>query len=385
MKNVLFFLFILFIVSACGSDENRQSDSSSLQMHAVDSVKIDFLGNLILQDVDEKLERVLFYNMSKNEMVLANFEGEILWEKSWEGDSPNSHGGLVSPAKFNGDQIFVIGRKGYTYYDINGNLLTQKALPANYRTFFTSFNQRGIAEEWRDKYYTVYFDRGSFQTNEAEYYTNLKVMGEFDPESEVLRTFVNFPAGSKFINGRAYEVPNMMPVYARVGQYIWMVFFSDTKLYKFDLNNDFELLETKALSHLSFYETKGVELSAKDPRAIIFTDNDGQNSILKTDGNYLLMGYVPGLNESDRDMRESLRVPDKKEELQAFEKQLAKRNVPSWIVYDLNGEKLSEFPNTLNMNFFHLIGKSGHFYTLRNPRTDEEEDFFMLYKLKIAE
>ena len=154
------FLFTLWAF-ACGTEKNRinsEIEKKADFFEKLDSVRIDYLGNLTVHDLSPVSKTVLFEEGGAydQEIILADFDGTIINSFSKFGDMPDTYGGLLSSMRLlDGDSILVYGSNGFLTYDFKGNMLSRVKLvdfdPPNYSPIFTGHGM----EKLRDRYLYV--------------------------------------------------------------------------------------------------------------------------------------------------------------------------------------------------------------------------------------
>lgn len=103
----------------------------SASFEILDSVRIDYLGNCTIHDIDPTSKIIIFEEGGpySQEIVLANFDGEIINQFSKFGDMPDTYGKLIVPFKLvDGNSFLVYGYNGFMTYDFKGNLMSKVKL-----------------------------------------------------------------------------------------------------------------------------------------------------------------------------------------------------------------------------------------------------------------
>jgi len=375
----------LFSCSKSTKDQNVQivDSSKATKITLIDSIRIDYLGTLALLDVSEDHKKIMLYDRATSKIVLSDMQGSILNELELEGDSPNSYGRMLGPGRFTSEgNIFIIGMRGFFTYSLDGEVLSSKKLPENYRTFMTSTNQSTTPLSHNGKFINTYFDFKGKEKNQAEYYQQLTLMTEFDTVENTHTPFLNIPAESKLRDGLGYEISDFQPSYTIHNNKLLVTLGAEAKLYEFDLTTR-ELLLSRELNYQSFYPTKGEELSKKQPGSIVFSTGEGlTRNIISTDKNILLF-YYPGFNQMDKDRVEELKSKKDNDGLSALYKELDKKYLNRIHILDKEGNFLSDVENEHDFNIFSGLAKGQDIWIMKNINMEEEEDYFTIYKARV--
>lgn len=193
------FLFTLWAF-ACGTEKNHRINSEiekeAVFFEKLDSVHIDYLGNLTVHDLSPVSKTVLFEDGGAyyQEIILADFDGTIINSFSKFGDMPDTYGGLLSSMRLlDGDSILVYGSNGFLTYDFKGNMLSRVKLvdfdPANYSPIFTGHGM----EKLRDRYLYVNqsFPPGK-DYSDNNLYTDMYLLNWLDPKTGKKNPLFNF-------------------------------------------------------------------------------------------------------------------------------------------------------------------------------------------------
>lgn len=95
--NNLLLLFLVLVLSSCGSGEKVERDvshSGEVAFDFLDSVVVESLSELYVSDKDEKTGRLLLNEKEMGEFYLTDLKGQIISRFSLKGEGPNQ---LLSP------------------------------------------------------------------------------------------------------------------------------------------------------------------------------------------------------------------------------------------------------------------------------------------------
>jgi hypothetical protein len=135
MKKLTLSLLSLIVMAtflfSCGGNESTAeepalSDASELTFEIVDSLAIDYLGQLAFCDITPDGSKVLLYDRQRGAFLVCNKAGETLHSFNKSGETPDFPGMLSSnPVFFGNDQILGSGRNSLYFYDFDGNLVNK--------------------------------------------------------------------------------------------------------------------------------------------------------------------------------------------------------------------------------------------------------------------
>lgn len=123
IKYALIILLSATVFSCREKSEKQEVASDNIQVSFVklDSVQIDYVGNLIVHDLSPASRTVLFEERGEysQEIILADFDGKIISSFSKFGDMPDTYGILLSSMRLLDDNSFLVyGSNGFLTYDL---------------------------------------------------------------------------------------------------------------------------------------------------------------------------------------------------------------------------------------------------------------------------
>lgn len=262
-RSVLSLLLIAFSIILCllscgpkeGDSVEIQSVEPSLQI--VDSIKVDFLGNLKVVDYHEAKGLWLAIDTYTYDLLLFDISGAIRHRINKPERGSETDYGVISGASFIGDDKLLISSYmyGLTLIDFDGLFLERIALPFRPAVIPTRMDQAGIIlndgkwlvdikgrfnplNEWRDKYPNPLLEL-------------------FDPESGSFSPVIVLPEDSKNRNFN-YNWGN---AFASLGERILFIAQNDPTLFVYQrAGTELSFEKSIPLQPISFFEAKREEV-----------------------------------------------------------------------------------------------------------------------------
>lgn len=129
----MFFLGVLiFVILGCNSSDRESQDyASNYSIEIVDSLQIDYLGDLWIIDYDSSSQRYLSWGNREREVLILNESGNITSTLNFPTEGPEAIPGWINPIGINNDGIeFMIAPSGFYRYDFEGNRVWSYKLPS---------------------------------------------------------------------------------------------------------------------------------------------------------------------------------------------------------------------------------------------------------------
>lgn len=178
MKNFSGILFQLWLVNyliSCGPTARDKASDYSYALEIVDSVQVDFLGDLQLYAQHPGKELFLFQEFRQNKFILTDRGGEILSTFDQPSDSPISYGNTACAATFVGDHIVVLGPQKLVVYDLDFEFIKSHKKPYAGKGLVYSGYDHLQKANINDEIILVAFTGGPQHpaaTNQEAYYTH---------------------------------------------------------------------------------------------------------------------------------------------------------------------------------------------------------------------
>jgi hypothetical protein len=375
-------LVITLLTFSCGKQSQQLEDRRpELSLFIKDSIQVNYAGMLSLQDIDPDKERMLLYDQQREVFLVTDFEGTTLYQINKKEDSKGSYSYLLGPAQFQGnDQIFLVAMNGMMKFDFQGELVSH--VPFSNEDPLGFSGRPMFAEEllFYDGRYLGkgVFGWGEYGKDEQAYYDEFLLLSWFNPADGRFERFLNLQPESLFKNGKAYEVTEMMPSYTLFEDKIFVIVGADPHLEIYDAKDPYRLISRNKLNYDPFYPSDGQDMQAADPNAIRVIESSGATTNLKATPDYLISGYFPGYDRTDRE-----RLGDPSVSHQDFQRSIEGK-YPEYIhIMDHQGNMLLNEINEFNIDLREFTVRGHEIWAKKKPSEEVEEDFISIYRITI--
>ena len=367
----------ILLAFACTSpkkeSENQSINSSEWELLVLDSIQVNYLGNISTGDFRDG--KGLIYDYTANTLIKIDYEGNVLNTQPFPKNGPNSIS-FISTVKFDPEGNPYIGNHSGPYFELNEDLSVKREIEMP----FTSPVHGGLMdaksfEFWQDNiilHYTGRDDVGPFTENYlSEYFLLEKLNPSTGENSPIIRT----PETSKFSTGLLYERPSISFTIADTD--LLLYFDNEPKIHKFSLLDSAKFVETIDISPSKFIEAP--ELKDKYESYNYEKLIEGHIYGVFSNKNQMVVHYSQGISE-DVFSSQNFKFPED------FTR-LAELNPSYFKVYDSEKGWSNEIriPNKVD-NIFAIENPTQPFFALRNDEyLGEEQEYLTFYKLQLVE
>lgn len=370
---------LILLLSSCNSSETTSEletpSSNEWELEILDSIQVDYLGDLNLLAVHPEGNHFLFGSTEDNRLILTDNKGKITNTFEEPKDSPKSVGQLTTAATFFGNQIVVLGMNKLVTYDLDLQFIKSEKTPKIGRSMYYIGFDFLKPIKVNEKEQLLAFNGGpqnEISSNQPEYYQEYNTFELIDLNLGTFTPVVPFHPRSRFLSGEAFDF--LRPNFQVDGSSIYFAYTNDSLLYSYDLALGQDSFQAKKIPFDKFllnpgYQMKG-QIDYETPR-----DREGGIwGFFLSNGN-ILMTYNSGIELEN--------MPDMNQDREELIKEMGKLNPLKWIVMDENGNfsspKLTDSKYSLSRN-----DVQGYLWAKQNKYVLEEEpDFEVFYKLQL--
>jgi hypothetical protein len=375
------FLFTCNSESHRGGNIKIDNSNKSAILEKLDSIQIDYLGNFTIHDINPEFGSVLFLEDREfsQQILLADFHGNLTNSFSKFGDMPDTYGALMGPLKFlDNNRFLALGYNGFMIYDFEGNLLSRTKL-VDFVVPSRSRGSMGYGMEKQGNRY-LYIDQGyppNKDFSDIGIYEDMFLLNWLYPETGVREPFIQFPETSIFKSGNFFFRNAWDPVYTLVDGLIYVVFGLEPMIYVYEANAPYSLLSSLPLDLPEYQYFKGTSSFNRDINFFGLRFTSGFIENIKKVNNHYLVGYFPGYNDTDTEIHFSEKSI---EETAAFNARMTEKYPHHIAIFDSLGRLINNFiPGKLDPKT--MVVRNGELWMLEKPDEDIEQDYFRLFRV----
>ncbi|WP_297337304.1 hypothetical protein [Algoriphagus sp.] len=387
MKSNFFWslLFFAWFVACQNEKSSDLSKAKNLQLEIVDSIRVDYIGNLSFMDVKPSLQRALFFDIQKRAFLVTDFQGNKLGEFVKEQDSPDGFGSFPMGAGrlMERDRVQVVSMFGVFEYDFEGNLLQSAKTPDDeIKSFSGRIDAQREIYPVNDKLLmTGLIARGEYNKTQPEFYDEFEQLVWIDPRTGSMEQFLSLDSASLFQNGQSHEPGMLSATFEVIDDQLVVINGGEPVLRMYELAAPYQIIKRVPLNLTDFQVNEGEDPLKADPRAISFDPSYGIISKLVRVGDFLVISYTTGYDELDRAEYQAV---NSQQAYRDFNERIAGKYKNRIQIMNLDGEKMAdfEFPEKLGNT---MVSRDGALWFNALPNSEVEEDFFQLYRVEIKE
>lgn len=280
----------------------------------------------------------------------------------------------------NNDEIALLGVKGLSIFDFQGNLKEQFKPDFNPAMNFIILNADVF--QFRNPNYAVAL-LGGRNSEISGFYESTEVtkLEAIDLSNGTYSAIIPFPENSRFKASELYPVTNTIPVLRSTMDGIYIGFKNEPKLFFYtwgDLDNPSKEIQ---LQIDNFQLMKGKDPKSVDRDVISFDTREfaygAINHLYWANGN-LLLGYSKGLSDEEYE-RATEGIDDFQEKFNA----IGRKNKTEWALVAEDGS-INPVKIPDNLGGIEFVDQEGNLWISPN-RNDIERDYEVLFKMKLTE
>lgn len=387
IHRILYSFWMVLLLFSCDSGNNDTAGTAtSVYFEKLDSIQIDHLGNPTVHDIDPNTGTIVFieHRQSKEDIMIADFEGNIKASFTKSGDVPDSYGDLMASLKIDGDSSFMAySYNGFLTYDFTGKLQSQVKLK-EFRV--PNFTRKGMGfgmEKWEGKY--LFIDQGSRDINYSsiDAYNQIRLLNWLDPETGEKEPFIQFPESSIFKSGKYFFRDSWAPAFTLADNRIYVAFGIEPVIYIYEAYSPYSLISSFPLDLPNYKYFKGEVDYGPGFELKGFNYGSGKILNIQKVNKFFAVAYFRGYEKRDRDESSTNKSP---EEARAFYERMREKYPIHIAVLDSNGTRLNDFvPEGLRASS--MLVRNGELWMQEKPDEEVERDYFRLFRvgLKLME
>lgn len=387
METKHFVFLILIIFYSCnpnikpGKDGEELDSIGVFSLEKLDSIKINFLGNPTVHDLDPESKTLLFmeHKETSAQIFIAEFDGEIRNSFSKSGDIPDGSRSLMSTLVIVDDQSFLAyGYNGFLTYDFEGNQLSRVNLvDFKIPSYVPMMMGHGMKKMGN---YLLYINQ-SFLTDkdysDKTLYDDMYLLTLLNPVTGEKDPLIQFPVNSLFKNGKHFFRNAWDPVFNLADNKIYVAFGLEPVIYVFDHSPPYSLLYTLPLNLPEYRHFEGNDSFSSDWTIFGLRFTPGMILNLKKFNDYFLVAYFPGYDALDTETYLENKSP---EETTMFLERMEEKYPSSIAIIDSIGKVVNDFvPDGLVAES--MLFRQGELWMMEKPDQKLEKDYFRLFRV----
>lgn len=373
-------------LNSCDYQEEKKEHTESEKtvntflFNKLDSIQIYYLGTPTVHDIDPISKMVLFMEHKEHsaEIMVADFDGNILNSFSKSGDVSDSYGGLVSTLRIDSDSSFIAyGSNGFLRYDFSGKLLSQVDHQDFQPPIFNHLAMRFGMEKIGARYIFEEQDYRGVNIRDSDHYKDLYLLSWLDPETGEREPFLKIPETSIFRNGKHFFGHSWKPIFTVSEDLIYVAFGIEPVIYVFKSVPPYSLVKRIPLDLEQYRYFKGGNDYYSVSNFMHLRNSTGRIETIKIINGYYIIAYFPGFSKVDIEQDLMNKSP---EEAKVFRERMQEKYPNRIAIFDSLGNRLDDFvPKGLVAE--EMLVRNGELWMLGKEDPNTEKDYFKLYNL----
>ncbi|WP_373399310.1 hypothetical protein V8V91_06140 [Algoriphagus halophilus] len=228
----LLLLGILTFSCTANKEEGKVERSFSLEL--IDSLEVDYLGDLMLVDYDPEEGKYLLSNDTYYEYVEVDGSGEILNQHQFNSEGIDAVETALGLGYVNGKVTVLTPTNGYFQFE-DSLKVGQIEIPYAYQIFMF-YPKLGVFKENNQIYFpSLWPETFAVNMNEGEFYKKLyrlPILSKFDESIRDTLGVVRLPETSKLLNGQVHGFP--IPVYTKSDELLLLSMWIEPRFYVYN-------------------------------------------------------------------------------------------------------------------------------------------------------
>lgn len=330
------FLISLGFFSCSEKDPNISEKTADFRLEIVDSMRIDYLGSLWIQDYDSISKQFVAVSRIDQELVIIDQKGKVNSIFVIPQEGPNSIQGIFSLSFRNSEIQILDSRNGFHFITHNGIIESILPLPYAYifvnnrihPAFYQLNNQ--IAYLRPERYDSL---KGGTMGGLVKYMYELPIVELYDSLSGSISQTMNLPKTSIYADGNYYFIP--FPTVSKQDDFWYLYFINELKYFVYREEGADIVLEKKVDMEVNdailpvgvpFSEAEDYSIGNqrpgrieylyryKDRTVVIYSKGISQETILlnQTDPSFELVNetYAAVFDENNNLLKNGIAVPE---------------------------------------------------------------------------
>ncbi|MEP2296925.1 hypothetical protein, partial [Algoriphagus sp.] len=284
---------------SCGEKTEKTSASKSFSLEIIDSVQIDYLGEMMLMDYDPKADKYLLATDSYYEYLEVNTKGEFLNHNKFSEEGIDPIGQALGLGYFKGDVTVFNPPKGYFRFQ-DSTKVGEITIPYPHQIFMM-YPKLGVFESGNKIYYPKPWPESlAVNFEEGEFYQALYRLPIIEAQDKITGDTLgalSLPETSHLLGDQVHGFP--IPVYTLDKDKLLLSMWFEPRFYVYNkVGDQFVYEKTVDITIPDWVDYTPVPLNKAEQ---FFTENQkkriGNLTNILVSGDYYIAIYNRGLDE----------------------------------------------------------------------------------------
>jgi hypothetical protein len=377
MKNFYVIIVLAILIASCSQGQRNERVGTDYNLVIIDSIQVDYLGNLSVFDFEPESGLYLGRNNSTEEHLLFDDQGKIHHRFMMLKDGPDAAAWVQGLGFLDGKITVMDSNKGILQFTNEGKIANRIELPEDY--FFINGLNFPAARFGNELMYIRPERDGMDWSNLGELFKRVyqnSILEVYNPETGKTRNTMDFPPGTIYADGNYYHW--MFPSLTQVSDSEWLLYMmAERKYYVFKKKGD-ELIYDKTVD-LKINDAVNIQGSSIENIEVMYEGNRfniyGKIEQIYSREHDILVVYTKGMDEEIVKQYDT----ENRVEWMTFI-----NSIPRYVaVLDKNHQLLQkDILVPLGIGFTSVCNSKGEIIVLKNQEFfGVEEDFTTFYKL----
>ncbi|PZX50620.1 hypothetical protein [Algoriphagus chordae] len=369
---------ILLSLFSCGEKAENTIEPKAFSLEIIDSVQVDYLGEMMLLDYDAKAEKYLLATDAYYEYLEVNEDGKILNQNKFSEDGIDAVGQALGLGYFNGDVTVFNPPKGY-YIFRDSTKVAEISISYPFQVFMM-YPKLGVFESGDKIYYPKPWPETlAIKMEEGEFYQELYRLPIIESQDKISGDTLgalSLPESSDLLGDQVHGFP--IPVYTLDEDNLMLSMWFEPRFYVYNkVGDQFMFEKTVDVNIPDWVPYTPVAL---DKAEQFFEVNRKKRAGILTNilvsGDYYIAVYNKGLSEE-----EMTKLGPPTDGGLA----IRKKNPNYAAIFDKDFNQLAtNVPFPIASNYPNVVNNSGELIVSKVAGLSEtEDDGIVLYKLKL--
>ena len=392
LQSFVYFLVTGFIFLSCNSNQEASQSAlaSSFSLEVVDTVEVDYLGQLMLMAIAPNGQTFLCMDWQRQEFIfLDRASAKIVSSFSKSGDRPDNPGwGIRAPSFFDNSSMLIGGTNGVFIFDLEGEVVQKYSYLDQPNPGILYMNAGSYIHPSQIDGEEVFIfpttDARSAIKTERAFYENWRSISVYYPESKRFAPKIHLPANSRYFDGMVYEQSHLMSTFTLMDNRLWLSLGADPVIRAYDVNNDFTLVAELYPPLLNYISPEGVKPADADPNSVVFEGDLGGIKNIFAYKDDLALVYFPGFSQSQKEALSLAWQTGGEDTYEELYQQFKKVTPTHLLIMSQEGEVKADIAIPPSLEGGDLLIQNDEIWIQAAENKEQEEDVVRFFRLELS-